>query len=293
MTTAVRAYTLDTTALPEGGGGGDLSYPIVWATASFTGTRFDYGDFWAGGSPTRLTIPTTGYYMVGAAIDIGVAGQIELYACLRVNDTTDIVIKCDRTAPLGLRHSIAVSGDWYFTAGDYVELRMCTSNSSSENLSGDAAFSCEAWAVLIAGTQLGGASLLAGTSTAWSPSDPDKALTFDTVVYDDDEYFSLAAPTRLTIPRAGVYHLEATYASNLTSDVATTGEIYFRVNGTTTIGRNTGMASEATPPPPGAHIATLWYFEAGDYVELMGTPRSGWTTDTDDWPTAITISAMP
>jgi hypothetical protein len=162
-----------------GGGGVVFSGARVYRTADATLTkglgyyiefqaeRWDTDSYWTVGSPTRLTIPATGYYMVGAHVQIydstGQAFDGEATVGLIVNRATYIADQnvypsvSAGDAAEDADPDTSISTLWYFTAGDYVEVRVFVDFTASAALSilgqtnGEtilpmtAAFSCDFW----------------------------------------------------------------------------------------------------------------------------------------------------
>lgn len=99
------------------------------------------------------------------------------------------------------------------------------------------------------------------------------ALSFDTERYDTAALYSGGAPTRITIPTAGIYNIGSCiqYAFN------TTG---YRFNGIRLNGANF-LAAQLQLPVTTAATGTditlnvQWQFSVGDYVELMAFQNSG------------------
>lgn len=113
------------------------------------------------------------------------------------------------------------------------------------------------------------------------------ALTFDTVRFDTDAYWSAGEPTRLTIPESG-YYLVGAHCQVIVDGDSFDGTVSFflLVNSTTStpeggaepdgtcigdtnIAPNSGVADPPGNPHPEASLSSLWYFEEGDYVEAI------------------------
>jgi hypothetical protein len=99
----------------------------TWTTITFNSERYDTDGYHSTVSNTsRLTIPSSGYYHVGACIEWsdpgGVAGS-SVHVRFRVNGTTVI---CATTAIVGSGHVLFLnpSCDYLFSANDYVEVQV-------------------------------------------------------------------------------------------------------------------------------------------------------------------------
>jgi hypothetical protein len=152
-----RVYRSDNIALTEG-----VGYYVA-----FQSERWDTDGYWVVGTPTRLTIPATGYYMVGGHVQIlDNTGQ-----AFNGEGTVGIIVnRLDWIADQNIYPSASfddpdhdadpdtsVSTLWYFQAGDYVELYVFVdlTNSAALVLLGydngetvgpwNAQFSCEFW----------------------------------------------------------------------------------------------------------------------------------------------------
>lgn len=114
-------------------------------TISFNQEVVDDGSYWDAANPTRLTIPETRAYLVGAIIrysSITAAGRMLTYFTL--NGTTTQVTAATETRG-------GASGDWpsltvvarvILTAGDYIELVTAQYTGGSQDLFGG---DIEAW----------------------------------------------------------------------------------------------------------------------------------------------------
>ena len=83
---------------------------------------------------SRLTIPTTGLYLVGGAVKFNSSND-RVKAQIKLNGTT-FIAGCGFTGGNGITPMAAVSILYNFTAGDYVELFGATL-SSGQSSSGD------------------------------------------------------------------------------------------------------------------------------------------------------------
>lgn len=145
---------------------------------SFQVERWDTDGYWSIGSPTRLTIPEDGYYLVGGHVQI----QHDLGAsAFDAEGTVGILVnRVKYIADQNIYPAISagdaqhdadpdtsVSTLWYFEAGDYVELRVFVDDGStstftllgSDNGEVDdpsittVGFSCDFWITRMHGTQ--------------------------------------------------------------------------------------------------------------------------------------------
>lgn len=90
---------------------------VTWSSASR-----DTDSYWSGGSPTRLTIPSTGMYRIEAQVNLSSA--IWWIATIRLNGTDHIAGQMRNSTGSGGASCGRVSIEDSFTAGDYVELNV-------------------------------------------------------------------------------------------------------------------------------------------------------------------------
>lgn len=105
------------------------------------------------------------------------------------------------------------------------------------------------------------------------------ALTFDTALRDDAQYWDVADSTKITIPYDGWYLIggNLSYPFNATS----VRDIGIRIDGGANLaGFNRLQAPSATSRGCGTSIDTIYYFTATQYIELMARQYSGGNLDT-------------
>ena len=108
---------------------------------SWTHERYDMGNMWVGGNPTRLTAPVAGKYLVTASFRFaswgGTAGK-RIYAALMMNGGfTGCFVEdsCD-SAFAGVSKSLSVIIQ--LTAGQYMELKVLQDSGAGRTLYGSA-----------------------------------------------------------------------------------------------------------------------------------------------------------
>lgn len=105
------------------------------------------------------------------------------------------------------------------------------------------------------------------------------AITFDSERYDSWAMHDTATnATRLTAPRAGVYHVGGSF--EFTSSVSGRRIVFVQVNGTTRIVQDDRMAI-TTGVAQNVSTSTVWAFNTGDYAELYAYQDSGSTLTID------------
>lgn len=109
------------------------------------------------------------------------------------------------------------------------------------------------------------------TLTVSIPNNTITTFSFNTKIYDTDNIFDVAQPTKLTCKTAGKYLIigQAEFASDASMQ-AGLRSIFVRLNGTTQILRNTLPAPTA---PFGAvariNATTVYELSVGDYIEMQ------------------------
>lgn len=126
--------------------------PATWTALAFDSERFDPNGMHSGASPTRITIATTGTYLVGGSARFATSNtdQTDRYLCISVNGVpgvgTSIArqmghMSCGATKVL----TLSVSTLWEFTAADFVELCAFQNSGGVLNVDAVAAFTPEFW----------------------------------------------------------------------------------------------------------------------------------------------------
>lgn len=132
-----------------------------------------------------------------------------------------------------------------------------------------------------------GAFLYQITGTGVPAYASQTAVQFQRYKYDTKGYYDSANPTRITIPKTGLYIVGAT--------VQTVGNNYpvkavMRKNGSTNIaqqGFTDGYGTYA-----GANVTHVEYFEAGDYIEILAGTETGSTSTSADVRTNFWIKSI-
>lgn len=98
-------------------------------------------------------------------------------------------------------------------------------------------------------------------------------ISFDTVVYDTGNFFSLSSPDKLTVGTAGQYYLngQLSYASNGTGLRKTN----IVLNDTSVIASS--IVTAVTSDNTNLSAETVYTFSAGDFLRLQGYQNSGST----------------
>jgi len=101
---------------------------------TFTAETFDVGGYWDAGAPTRLTIPTTGYYIFGGQVSWATNTSGIRDAKLFVNGSViNIETRNPVTGAFAIHHIVTVRS---LSATDYVELYGRQTSGGALNLQG-------------------------------------------------------------------------------------------------------------------------------------------------------------
>lgn len=124
----------------------NISILDLTATAlTFNSERDDVGDFHSTSVNTgRLTIPIAGTYLVGCTVSFASSAVGLRAANIRLNGTTNIVGDT-RPAVTGTVTTIAISTDYTFAAGDYIEVVVFQNSGGALNVEFSGNFSPEFW----------------------------------------------------------------------------------------------------------------------------------------------------
>lgn len=107
----------------------DQAIPDATDTAVIFDTEvYDFGGLWAGGAPTRLTMPTAGIYHVGAMVAFDQpVDPIQFEMIIRLNATDDVAFQIMYFSATDNPRN-GISTDFLFAAADYIELIVFQSN---------------------------------------------------------------------------------------------------------------------------------------------------------------------
>lgn len=106
---------------------------VSWSSTSFNENADTFGNvYWAAGTPTRITIKTTGYYNIRSFLTTSSSGAVNSYVItLRKNNTTNIVSSVN----LGPNDSANIDELFSFVANDYIELFVSNTGATGSILS--------------------------------------------------------------------------------------------------------------------------------------------------------------
>lgn len=115
------------------------------------------------------------------------------------------------------------------------------------------------------------ASVYQSSSQTFGTSGTAAAITWGATHYDTSSFWSAGNPTRLTIPRTGVYHIDTQIAWG--SNATGYREIELRKNGTAVRGRDRRVPASGVTAI--SAVSVDLDLVAGDYLEVWATQTSG------------------
>jgi hypothetical protein len=118
-------------------------------TASFDSERWDFGSFHNATNPTRLTIPETGLYDVGTCVAFTANATGVRQLLILVNGSADPIAKLSLPPPAANKAIMSLQTQWYFTAGDYIELQTFQTSGGNLDIEIQATHSVEFWATKV------------------------------------------------------------------------------------------------------------------------------------------------
>jgi len=97
---------------------------ITLTQVSFTAESYDDLNAWTSGSPTRVTIPETGWYLVGAYTSYANNANGRRLTNIIIDGTSAVVATDYRNAVNGGTTNVSLCNPVYLAAGQYIELQV-------------------------------------------------------------------------------------------------------------------------------------------------------------------------
>lgn len=132
---SVRAYRSTTQSITNS----------AFNSISFDGDRWDSDSMWSNASPTRITINTTGVYLVGCSVYWATNSTGIRTLRIMVNATTAIGYN-EINAGVSAGPGQVINSIYNFTAGDYITFDVFQTSGGSLDLASGSAYSPEGWA---------------------------------------------------------------------------------------------------------------------------------------------------
>lgn len=117
---------------------------------SFTSAVTDSHVMWNVGNPTRLTIQVDGFYLMGFSGRWASANAIREVFFRQTN--FNFVAELDRQSQIkvaAVSHDFSANYNWFFTAGDYIEIVAFQTSGVALDISGDATSPMNFWAIYL------------------------------------------------------------------------------------------------------------------------------------------------
>jgi len=152
-TATIPVYMLGNTIAGAGSGYNARIYrstvqgiPTGVSTAiSFDSIRYNNGPLWAIGTPTRMTAPVTGRYLIGGGVLMTGVPADHVVLSVRLNGTTFIARQDDTSNAASVSKGPNVNTIYRLNATDYVELLIFHDAASSQNVAASGNTSPEFW----------------------------------------------------------------------------------------------------------------------------------------------------
>lgn len=239
------------------------SIPNAALTAvSWDVEEVDDDDFYAAGQPTRLTVPTDGWYIITFYFDWATNGTGYRQGTVRINGVTseNTVNSPDNNRDDDdKRQNLPVI--LWLTTGDYIELMVWQNSGGGLNLTGRGDI-VRAQGDLAMGAGSGATLRRAANQSVNNAS--DTLISFDTEDSDTDNYWAIGVPTKIYAPEDGWYVVYSHI--NWQNNVLGTRYIAIKKNGAWYI----FQSMDATPRAGYVvnNICAVIYLLSGDYVEI-------------------------
>lgn len=230
---------------------------IVWDDETY-----DTNNYWTMGQPTRITIPSTGYYVVNTVLftpNVGAGYQF----MVKKNGATNLV-----SVTLNANQSAEYNEINYFSAGEYLEIY--ASESTSSGYVNTDTFLSVTLQGLAVGSGVSAATAFSGAKTTltadYNTGAVATALAWNNTVFDVNAnalaltYWSVAQPSRLTVQTSGFYQIETFMETK--AGVGGDYTISLKKNGSTTISTTTVPANEVVT------LDQIYQLTANDYIEI-------------------------
>jgi hypothetical protein len=231
--------------------------PVSWPTPSF-----DTGGYFNGVTPTRLTIPQTGFYNLNSVVFTDSQGAGYEIQILK-NGTTEI-----SDGVINANQSAEYNETVFFNAGDYIQL-LAKETSDAGSLDDDSMIEITQLGLAV-GTGVSNFSAFSGASALltvpFATTTTPTGIAWSGTEYDTNAnslavtYWSAGIPTRLTVAIDGFYQINSFIATGTDGGVYT---VTLRKNGSTTISTTTINVNDT------ASIDEIFELVEGDYIEIL------------------------
>lgn len=219
---------------------------------SFDTEVIDDNAFFSGGDPTKLTAPSTGWYVIGCYANRAGSNSALTILEARLNGAT--ILAGQARDALGTFGDCDLTFAYHLTAGDFIEFLV------TQQSGGNRDFIARAW---IAERASGSGAFVTRAATQ-SMATGTTAFQFTAEVIDNNSFWDAGSNTRITIPSDGWY-LIGGYC-HITLSTQFYGS-HLRLNGST---QEAGSDNGQNSSTQSRLLTTMaLYFTATDYIEFM------------------------
>lgn len=235
---------------------------IPWQT-----TQFDTANFFNNATPTKVTIPRTGYYRVNLTVETGQEGSGQAYT-IQLKRNSQIILDelmaafqsgvYEQTILLNVGDTLEflaseTEGVGVLQSGTFLEIELKGYTFGGSILPGFAFSGVKA--VLTSNV----ATTTTATAVTWGTSDIAYNVNADAI---GNTYWNDTDPTKFTIYVSGYYRVKA-YFTTGTDGSADSYTITLRTNGTTTLETIT-LGAEQT-----VELDSTYFLIENDYLEIV------------------------
>lgn len=241
----------------------DYNLTSTNAAVSWDSEEYDTGQYWVVGSPSRVTIPQTGYYSVNLLLFASTTGA-GYNVTLKKNGSINIT-----TGTFNPNQATEYYETLQLNAGDYLEV-YAYENANNGALTTSSYLEVQQMGLGV-GTGVSPSAAFSGVrtllATAFNTTATPTALAWTSTEFDTNAnalaltYWTVSDPSKVTIKSNGYYSIQ------IYIQLGSTGSNYtitLKKNGTTTLSTSTGLS-----PNDDAWIEETYYLLTNDYIQIL------------------------
>ena len=225
------------------------------------------------GQPTRLTIPTAGWYIVTGQARWGTTSTFSSRKTyIRKNGAAPYVaVNYNVVGIVTGTHSLPACGIAYFAASDYLQLLVLNGQAINQSLSANAYL----MAAKVDMPETIGAHVTYSGSAQTVNTGSDVLIIFDTEDQDDDGMVDLGSQAgRITCTEDGLYAIAGHVGVNDVGNVSSI--VKLKLNGSTVIAEISSVHQTTLNP------VVIYYLTAGQYISMYCNVATNTSTLTGD-----------